>query len=67
MTDILLLLLAVWVLLLALLFALLLKPPVVPRQLSTWPSLGYLYTQLVRSALKKKAAPVNLVGKPIQV
>eukprot|EP00878_Enallax_costatus_P001490 GHUV01001641.1.p1 GENE.GHUV01001641.1~~GHUV01001641.1.p1 ORF type:complete len:327 (+),score=76.16 GHUV01001641.1:118-1098(+) len=42
-------------------------PPQVPRQLSEWPSLGFLYLQLIRSALMRKRAPKDMKGKPIEV
>ncbi|WIA39673.1 hypothetical protein OEZ86_005738 [Tetradesmus obliquus] len=42
-------------------------PPDVPAELPGWPSLGFLYLQLLRSALSRKKAPADLKGKPIQV
>lgn len=45
----------------------LITPPQVPNELSGWPSLGFLYLQLVRSALLRKKLPKDLKGKPIQV
>jgi hypothetical protein len=41
--------------------------PDVPPQLPGWPSLGFLYLQLLRAAVKRKAPPSGLTGKPIQV
>jgi hypothetical protein len=41
-------------------------PPNVPAELPGWPSLGFLYLQLLRSALSRKKAPADLKGKPIQ-
>ena len=41
--------------------------PVVPQQLSAWPSLGFLYLQLLRAAVKGKKPPTDLKGKPIKV
>lgn len=41
--------------------------PVVPAQLSAWPSLSFLYLQLLRAAVKGKKPPTNLKGKPIKV
>jgi hypothetical protein len=41
-------------------------PPDVPAELPGWPSLGFLYLQLLRSALSRKKAPADLKGKPIQ-
>eukprot|EP00882_Tetradesmus_deserticola_P023302 GHRQ01025355.1.p1 GENE.GHRQ01025355.1~~GHRQ01025355.1.p1 ORF type:complete len:146 (+),score=37.65 GHRQ01025355.1:123-560(+) len=41
--------------------------PNVPAELPGWPSLGFLYLQLLRSALSRKKAPADLKGKPIQV
>jgi hypothetical protein len=43
------------------------SPPDVPAELPGWPSLGFLYLQLLRSALSRKKAPADLKGKPIQV
>lgn len=50
-----------------LLAVLLSAQPVVPAQLPTWPSLGFLYLQLLRSAVKRKQPPTDLTGKPIKV
>lgn len=64
------LLLALGVLLVApvvLLAVLLSAQPVVPAQLPGWPSLGFLYLQLLRSAVKGKQPPTSLQGKPIKV
>lgn len=41
--------------------------PDVPSQLSAWPSLGFLYLQLLRAAVKGKKPPTELKGKPIKV
>ena len=44
------------------------RPPVVPEELDAWPSLGYLYLQLLRAALRRKPARRgNEPGKPIRV
>jgi hypothetical protein len=51
----------------ALLAVLLSAQPVVPAQLSAWPSLGFLYLQLLRAAVKGKKPPTELKGKPIKV
>lgn len=52
----------------ALLAVLLSAQPVVPEQLSAWPSLGTLYLQLLRAAVKGKKPPSgDLKGKPIKV
>jgi len=50
-----------------LLAVLLSAQPVVPAQLPGWPSLGFLYLQLLRSAVKGKKPPTSLQGKPIKV
>ncbi|KAF8058900.1 htdX [Scenedesmus sp. PABB004] len=52
---------------LAALAALLSAPPAVPATLRTWPSLGFLYLQIVRSALMRKTPPADLKGTPIEV
>jgi hypothetical protein len=42
--------------------------PVIPAQLSAWPSQGFLYLQLLRAAVKGKKPPSSdLKGKPIKV
>jgi hypothetical protein len=51
----------------ALLAVLLSAQPVVPAQLSAWPTLGFLYLQLLRAAVKGKKPPTELKGKPIKV
>jgi hypothetical protein len=50
-----------------LLAVLLSAQPDVPAQLSAWPSLGFLYLQLLRAAVKGKKPPTELKGKPIKV
>lgn len=52
----------------AVLAILLSAQPVVPAQLSAWPSQGFLYLQLIRAAVKGKKPPSSdLKGKPIKV
>lgn len=46
---------------------LVLQTPQVPSQLAHWPSLGFLYLQLIRSALMRKKAPKDMKGRPIEV
>jgi hypothetical protein len=50
-----------------LLAVLLAAQPDVPAQLSAWPSLSFLYLQLLRAAVKGKKPPTELKGKPIKV
>jgi hypothetical protein len=52
------------VILLVLAFVLL-KRPNVPKELKGWPSMGFVYLQLIRSALSRKK--LGKKGKPIQV